>query len=407
MADPSPVTAAQTDLRDIRIGLLWHASGAGNLGVGALTVGNIICARAAAEAEGLRPRFTILEFAPDLDVPYVTGTDVGSFVINARSMLSPRGYWAQLNHLDCILDIGAGDSFADIYTAKRFGFMWLSKALALLRGVPLLFSPQTIGPFTRQPYKALAAQAMQAAQGVVARDPQSFAAIQELAPRARAIQAVDVAFRLPFRRSTRPANGPLEIGVNVSGLLFNGGYSGGNGFGLEADYPDLMRRFIGAMSARANTRVHLICHVNSDVLPQDDDGRVADQLAAEFPVVRAPNFASPGDAKSYIAGLDFLVAGRMHACIAAYSAGVPVVPIAYSRKFSGLFEGVLQYPYGVPVSGKSTDEALAYLIRCVDERTNLAAAIRRGKPIVDSALSAYEMELQRLFRRVLSHGQSR
>lgn len=392
---------------EIRIGLLWHATGAGNLGVGALTVGNLLCARAAAAAEGLRPRFTVIEFATDLDAPYVHGPDIDSFTVTMRSMLSPQGYWKALANLDCILDIGAGDSFADIYTAKRFGFMWLSKALAGLRKIPLLLSPQTIGPFTRQPYKALASWAMQRAEAVVARDPQSLAAIRELAPTARAIQAVDVAFRLPFVTSQRTPGGPLEVGVNVSGLLYNGGYAGGNAFGLQVDYAELMRRFIGEMCVRPDTRVHLICHVNSDVLPRDDDGRVADQLAAEFPVVRAPNFESPSAAKSYISGLDFLVAGRMHACIAAFSAGVPVVPIAYSRKFAGLFEGILNYPYSVPVTGRSTDDALAYLIRCVDDRASLSAAIQAGMPIVDSAMEAYDAELRRVFRRVAADGQMR
>ena len=56
--------------------------------------------------------------------------------------------------------------------------------------------------------------------------------------------AVDVAFRLPFDRPARAADAPIEIGVNVSGLLFNGGYTGGNEFGLQVDYADLMRRFI-------------------------------------------------------------------------------------------------------------------------------------------------------------------
>jgi polysaccharide pyruvyl transferase WcaK-like protein len=324
--------------------------------------------------------------------------DVESFVITSRSLLSPSGYWARLKALDCILDIGLGDSFADIYGAKRFGFMWATKALAYLRGLPVLFSPQTIGPFTREPYRALAGFVMRKAQAVVARDPMSFKAVTQIAPRARAVQSIDVAFRLPFERpAARPA-GRLEIGVNVSGLLFNGGYSGANEFGLQVDYAELMRRFIATYAARPDTRVHMICHVNSDRLPKDDDGRVADRLAAEFPgVVRAPNFASPSAAKSYIAGLDFMVAGRMHACIAAYSASVPVVPVAYSRKFEGLFAGMLNYGYSVPVTGLSTEEAVAYLADCVDRRAELAAEIARGQGVVAKALGAYDAELRSLF----------
>src|SRR4030042_4682892 len=43
----------------------------------------------------------------------------------------------------------------------------------------------------------------------------------------------------------------------------------------------------------------------------------------------------------YIIGLcDFFIGSRMHACIAALSQGIPAVGIAYSRKFSGVFESI-------------------------------------------------------------------
>lgn len=387
---------------EISIGLLWHSAGAGNLGVGALTVGNIASARLAAKAAGLTPKFTILHFPSDMAEDYVTGDDVEIFQINRKVLLSPSGFWAEVGKLDCILDIGAGDSFADIYGHVRFVFMWLSKEIAHLRRVPLLMSPQTIGPFTRQPYKFLAGHAMRRAYAVVARDPESLSAIQSISPGARAVQAVDVAFRLPYTVPPKSSE-VLNVGVNVSGLLFNGGYGGANDYGMEVDYAALMRRFIAVQVARPGVKVHLVTHVISDRLPIDDDGRVADILKREFPeAIRVPDFASPSDAKSYIAGLDFLVAGRMHACIAAYSSGVPVVPVAYSRKFSGLFGGVLGYPHQVPVKGLSTDEALEMLNLCLENRASLAAAVREGAKVVDPALETYDALLLELFQMIAS-----
>lgn len=387
--------------REISIGLLWHSAGAGNLGIGALTVGNLASARLAAEAVGLSPRFTIIHFPSDMDESHIAGDDVRVFRINGRAMVSPSGYWAEIGKLDCVLDIGAGDSFTDIYDPKRFAYLWLTKELAFLRGKPLVMSPQTIGPFSRQPYKALAAHAMRKAFAVVARDPESMAAIGELAPGARRVQSVDVAFRLPFDPPAPRSGDVLEVGVNVSGLLFNGGYGGANEYGLEVDYADLMRRFIAEQVAKPNVRVHLVPHVFSERLPVDDDARVADQLALEFPqAVRAPNFASPSAAKSYIAGLDFLVAGRMHACIAAYSAGVPVVPVAYSRKFSGLFGGVLNYPHQIPVKGLNTEQALERLRSCLADREGLRRSIAEGQKVVAPALSAYDEVLRDLFESV-------
>jgi len=388
-----------TGQANISIGLLWHASGAGNLGVGALTVGNLAAARRAAAACGLRPRFKILEFAGDFGVTYIDEPDVETFTINTRSMLSPGGFWSELQSLDCVLDIGAGDSFADIYGLKRFLFLWLSKALTSLRDRPLVMSPQTIGPFTKQPYLAMAKSAMTNAAVVVARDPASLEAALKIAPKARALQAVDVAFLLPFERVDHGAPGKVHVGVNVSGLLFNGGYTKANEFGLDVDYAAMTRKLLAALTARLDVVVHLICHVNSDSMPLDDDRAVADLIKQEFPsVIRAPNFLSPSAAKSYIAGLDFLVAARMHACIAAFSAGVPVVPVAYSRKFSGLFQGVLQYPYEVPVRGLSTDEAVSYILERLEDRTELKRAAAAGLQVVDELLGDYIVELKRVFR---------
>jgi polysaccharide pyruvyl transferase WcaK-like protein len=299
-----------------------------------------------------------------------------------------------------LLDIGGGDSFADIYGRKRFAYLWLTKMMGIVREVPLLLSPQTIGPFSRQPETALAAWAMNRAEAVIARDPLSFEVARRMSPKARVVEAVDVAFALPFEPRDKAGEG-LDIGLNVSGLLFNGGYSGSNEFGMQVDYAAYTRALIAALSARSGVRVHLVSHVNSHDMPQDDDGRVADRLAKEFPnIIRAPTFNSPSEAKSYISGLDFLIAGRMHACIAAYSSGVPVVPVAYSRKFAGLFEGVLGYPHLVPVSGLCTDGAVAFTLDRLDRREALRADIAEGSKRIAARLDLYREELRRLFDRV-------
>jgi polysaccharide pyruvyl transferase WcaK-like protein len=386
---------------EISIGLLWHSANSGNLGVGALTVSNIALVRRAAAAVGLVPRFRVLGFLDRGVAPYITGPDIELTPLTARAMLPGGAFWANLADVDCILDIGGGDSFADIYGMKRFGFLWLSKVIALGRHVPLLLSPQTIGPFTRQPQRMMAASVMRKTVAVIARDPISFEAAQAMSPQAHVLQSVDVAFALPFQRRSKPDPKVLEVGVNVSGLLFNGGYTGGNEFGMQVDYAEYSRRLIAALLERPGVSVQLICHVNSDDLPQDDDRRVADRLAAEFPgVVRAPNFASPSEAKSYISGLDFLVGARMHACIAAYSSGAPVVPVAYSRKFAGLFEGVLGYRHLVPVKGLTTEEALAFTLERLDRREELRTEIAEGNAKVGDLLARYTAELERLFARV-------
>jgi polysaccharide pyruvyl transferase WcaK-like protein len=209
--------------------------------------------------------------------------------------------------------------------------------------------------------------------------------------------SVDVAFALPYEdRSAERGGSRLRVGVNVSGLLFSEAESGSNRFGLSANYATVMRRFIAGLVQRPDVEVHLIAHVVSRDVDPDDDWRLADRLHAEFPqTVRVPNFDGPCEAKSYISSLDFLVAARMHACIAGFSSGVPVVPVAYSRKFSGLF-GLLDYSWLVPVQGLDDDQALAFLNDCLARRETLVADTATGMAKVSDLLAVYRAELAEL-----------
>lgn len=384
-------------MRTIRIGLLWHSASSGNLGVAALTVANLSIARGVAEEMGLAPEFVILGMRDGDTAPVV---DARVYGIDFRRLLSPNGLAREIGGLDCVLDIGAGDSFADIYAAKRFAMIWYSKVLAVIRRVPLILSPQTIGPFTRQPYKALAGRIMARADAVVARDHRSFEVIGELAPGARRLLASDVAFVLPFEDRSAQRGGPrLRLGVNASGLLFAEAERGSNRFGLEMDYARFTRRLIETLLARGDAEVHLVAHATSKTDPADDDGALADRLAADYPAaIRVPNFPGPSQAKSYISGLDFLVASRMHACIAAFSSGTPMVPVAYSRKFEGAF-GLLGYETLVPVKGMNEDAAIAYIGDAIDRRAALAADEARGMAQVNTMLDAYRAVLRETFAR--------
>ena len=383
---------------EIKIGLLWHSASSGNLGVGALTLANLEIARGVAEDMGLTPHFHVIGMR-DGEARYLPPEAAEVFVVDARSLISPGGAWKVLNAQDCVLDIGGGDSFADIYGMKRYIFVWLTKMQALLGGTPLLLSPQTIGPFTKTPYKQMARVALNGAVSVIARDKISLEFLHALAPKAHGVLSVDVAFALPYQDRSAERGGPrLRVGINVSGLLMNEATSGRNRFGLDLDYASLTRRLLAELTRRPDVEVHLVTHVTeADYTSWENDGAACDRLAEAFPsVIRAPDFPGPSEAKSYISSLDFLVAGRMHACIGAFSSGVPVAPIAYSRKFAGLF-GMLNYPWMVPVRGMDEDGALAFIMDCLDRRAELAKAEAEGMIMAASLLEAYRAELRKLF----------
>jgi colanic acid/amylovoran biosynthesis protein len=329
--------------RSITIGLLWHSTNSDNLGVGALTVAHMAIVDEVAAELGVVPDYVIMG-AADVRKPYVVRPDLSIKDLRNKDFLDPfNGMWPVARRCGLVLDIGGGDSFTDIYGAPRARRMLASKIMTLLAGRPLVHAPQTIGPFERPWVRRMASAVLSRGALTVTRDRLSTAYLDEIGFSGKRLEATDVALRLPYDKpAPRAEGGPVRVGLNVSGLLFNGGYSGANQFGLAADYPTLVRGLIEDFRARPEVELTLVGHVISELLPIEDDQRVCAALAEEYGLKLAPAFGHPSEAKSFIAGLDFFMGARMHACIAAFSSGVPVLPMAYSRKFSGLF-GTLGY----------------------------------------------------------------
>lgn len=384
-----------TSPQSITVGLLWHSLVSGNLGVGALTESNIAIIREVAERQGKCVRFLVLGTGEGCPASLQAELEAAGHAIEThRVRVFRSSFRALVRRCDLVVDIGEGDSFADIYGFKRFFFLWLSKNIVCSLGVPLVLAPQTIGPFDGRLARLLARQVMRRCHKVFARDHLSSAYLQQIGVTANSAEAVDVAFRLPFRPCMPPAaDGKLRVGINVSGLLFNGGYTGGNQFGLSVDYPVLVRKLVAHFVALPEVELHLVGHVIEPNMPVEDDLRVCRQLAEEFPgCIVAPHFERPSEAKSYIASLDFFTGARMHACIAAFSAGVPVVPMAYSRKFNGLF-GSLGYEAIADMKAQNDASAFRAIAEGFEQFLPLADLARNGKALAAGKLLTYESAL--------------
>ena len=372
-----------------------HSTRSDNLGVGALTVSEIEILRDIARDLDHPIHVTVMDWKQKRD-PYVTGDDVTVCDLDGKVMISPFGFFAQARRSDIVIDIGGGDSFADIYGGRRLRRMFVLKYLTHLAGTPLVMAPQTIGPFTKFTSRFFARLSMRLCRIVAARDALSVQAAQDMGFNREVLLSSDVALRL---HSQPPAknDGPQQIGLNVSGLLMGGGYTGKNEFGLQLDYPRLIRELIAHFQSQG-CKVHLIPHV---IVPEgrlaiEDDYHACEALAQEFAgTVLAPAFENPSAAKSYIAAMDFFTGARMHACIAAFSTGVPVVPLAYSRKFEGLF-GALGYDHTVDCTSEITESVKAKILAGYENRDVLAEDATRSLEIGRTRLQVYENALRSL-----------
>ncbi len=274
---------------------------------------------------------------------------------------------------DYIMDIGQGDSFADIYGAKRFWEIDKIHRVARWFKKPYIFLPQTIGPFKNEKLRTKAIRSMEGAKMVMVRDSQSLDYVKSLTSKAHVGEYIDVAFFLPYQK-IEFCHDYIHVGLNISGLLWNGGYTRNNQFGLKADYPKAMRQAIDYFLSQPNVRLHLISHVASGERNVESDYAVEYDLWRAYHherLVLAPLFHTPIEAKDYIAGLDFFMGARMHATIAAFSAGVPVVPMAYSRKFNGLFVDTLHYDHLVDLKEDDEECIIGKVKKAFEHRTTL------------------------------------
>ncbi len=387
--------ANHNDPRTLTIGLLWHSVNAPNLGIGALTISNIAIIENVAEQLGVTVRFKVFQWR-DPGPDYVVRKNVEVVRLRGRHVLFHPMFMSELRKCCAVLDIGAGDSFADIYGPTRFAKIAISKICVLAARRPLLLAPQTIGPFQNSWSRFLASWLMKASYSIVSRDNLTTRYLEKLQLGSKLLEATDVAFRLPYEPKDKSQKQTIQIGINVSGLLFNGGYTGQNMFGLKADYANTIRKLIRQFQGKENCVIHLISHVVPENLPIESDFLAAEKLGTEFPdLVVVPPFKDPSAAKSYIAGMDFFCGSRMHACIAALSGGVPVVPMAYSRKFAGVF-GTLGYSCLVDCKTMSSEQIVDSTMDAFARRAELALNVRQAMIVASEKFEGYEQVLRSL-----------
>lgn len=262
-----------------------------------------------------------------------------------------------------VLSVNAGDSFADIYGENIFNAINECNELAIFLKKPLVLLPQTYGPFQHGGKALLTAkQVIKKSELVLSRDKESATYVNQITGK-KVEELIDLAFFLPFY-DVKQSHDMINVGVNISSLLWHGGYTKNNQFGLSQSYADTMGAIIDHLLKKEKVRIHLIAHVQGDRYNVENDYTLAFDLWHKYSndrLVLAPFFLNPVDAKSYISSMDLFTGSRMHACIGAFSSGVPVIPLAYSRKFSGLFTHTLQYPHNIDLTKADMHDITAHI----------------------------------------------
>ena len=277
-----------------------------------------------------------------------------------------------MDKCDVIIDFTSGDSFTDIYGEERFFSRSLFKKWAIMSSAKFILGSQTIGPFNSPKVKETAKKILKNSDMVFARDKTSYDCVKEISG-IEPILSTDIAFNLPYEKELKNHNGKIKIGLNLSGLLWNGGYTKDNQFGLKVNYKEYCTNLIGYLYDDSRYEIYLIPHVfgqnSKGIYSVDDDVNLMVHLKQKYPKLNAIPIReySASDLKSIISEMDVMVASRMHATVAAFSSGVATIPFSYSRKFEGLYNSI---GYEYVVSGKelTTDEAVRYSLELIDNK---------------------------------------
>jgi polysaccharide pyruvyl transferase WcaK-like protein len=315
----------------------------------------------------------------------------------------------KLSEADFISDIHGGDSFSDIYGLARFITGVMPNIIILLLGKQLVLLPQTYGPYKSFLSQKIAKYIFKKSAFIISRDKEGVEVVKKIMGKGNenVHSCCDVAFvldaALPEEIVIEPplirAASHSLIGLNVNGLLYNGGYTRDNMFGLNYDYKVFARNLVLRLVKDTDKHILLIPHtfglpgnINSDPdacldILANLDNAYKDRV--HMVMKEYDQFAIKG-----IIGLcDFFIGSRMHACIAALSQGIPTVGVAYSRKFAGVFDSIGAGDMVADARKLTAEDIINKIMADLENRADLKIRLLN----IDSAKN----QLKETFQRVL------
>jgi len=304
-----------------------------------------------------------------------------------------------------VCDITGGDSFSDIYGLERLIRGFLCKHLCQMTGKPFVLLPQTYGPFKSRFAQCMARFILSRAAAIYSRDREGLEQIQLLMGnrkmRTTPQLCPDVAFVLDSTRPNDEQTDQIEkfkgrnltlIGLNISGLLYNGGYTQDNMFGLACDYRELVKKIVLNFVKHPNHYVLLVPHVIPENMPIENDidasWKVWQSLTTieQEKVIVIDGRYNQNEIKHIIGLCDFFVGSRMHATIAALSQYIPAVGMAYSKKFTGVFDTVGVSDSVVDLRKLNESECLRRIEELYENRHDIKQQLKNKIPGVQQMI---------------------
>lgn len=320
------------------------------------------------------------------------------FTAVRKKIMSLSPWIKSMAQADLVGEINGGDSFSDIYGLLRLIICVSSSLIAILMKKPLVLLPQTYGPYNSIWARMIARFILRHADSIYSRDLRGIDTVNHLLGNKSNLKTVrfcpDVAFCLePINLKPITIMPTLSdrisvklVGFNVSGLLYMGGYTRDNMFGLRFDYRDFVSELLAKLFETTDLHVLLIPHTFGNAAQNDQDACKAVWLSAYQKFGERIHLLNgeydQNELKAIIGGCDFFIGSRMHACIAALSQGIPSVGIAYSLKFRGVFESLGMGDMVIDARDVTIKEAIDACIKRLEHREILSKSLAQTIPSI-------------------------
>ncbi len=316
-----------------------------------------------------------------------------------------------LQQADLVCNIHGGDSFSDIYGIRRFIVDIIDDIVVLLMKKNLILLPQTYGPYNHFISRLIASFIVNHSSRIYSRDLQSADVFKKVLrvtdSSPQVLFCPDVAFTLDSRkRDLYHVEPPIEttlnfplVGLNVNGLMYNGGYNRQNMFNLKCDYKLFLSKLIQRFMESTPAHILFIPHTFGPLGNINSDPDACRDLLRRFTgqfknrIHMMEQEYDQSEIKGLIGCCDFFIGSRMHACIAALSQEIPTVGLAYSRKFLGVFESVGSGDMVIDSRLVGTDEAVELVFACFQKRNEMKVKLQKEVSSAKNLISATFSEM--------------
>jgi colanic acid/amylovoran biosynthesis protein len=366
-----------------------------------------VTSRTPAVDRGFYERLGVRVLPPLFPAPSVFATRREALFGCARGVASVRDkrrLFAAVRDADLVISSGGGYFFS-----TRRGFpgpmFWQALAhvgLAQRMGKPIVFAPQSVGPFANR----LAARAMRrllshvSVRAILLREPRSLACVHELiggGPAAsRTFLCPDLAFLLEADAprggaAAAPAQRRPVLAVTVRDWLFADRSSAAGRAAARSSYLVTVADACVHFHRRSSGSVRILPHSRGPGQLEDDRpisrelagslrGRIPDECVS---LLDLAGDDSPQQVMAALADADLVLASRLHSAILAMAAGRPAIVLGYQPKSEGTMALLGLERLCLPMDGLDLSRLAQLIEEVLDNPERFAA--ERVRPAVASA----------------------